>query len=127
MELASKEKIDWTGFRERGEQPPNTLLIGFEAVNRLVPSFRIAHILRVGRALKKNNADQAGKFGGGFKVGAVVITRCSFDLLVEANRSRRAFKIKKKLLCYEVQDSRLSKEADTNLIFVKINLRRLPT
>ena len=94
MELASKEEIDWTGFWERGEQPPNTLLIGFEAVNRLVPSFRIAHILRVGRALKKNNADQA---------------------------------IKKKLLCYEVQESRLSKEADTNLIFVKINLRRLPS
>ncbi|CAB9522023.1 Modification methylase [Seminavis robusta] len=145
LEVASKQVIDWTAFKEEGRQPPGTVLVRCETINRLVPSFRMVYLVRIGKTFKKSVSDQAGQFGEGFKVGALVAVRNDFTLVVEAGQStrkvagqstrkgppktcRREFLINKGVLCYSKQESRLSKEAkeNPNLIFVKLHLKQPP-
>ena len=125
MEVVGHAEIHWASLLEQGKQPNDTLLVRFETVNRISPDFKMVHLVRIGRTLKAESSDQAGKFGEGFKVGAVVAARNSFALVVETKSERRSFIIKKNELCYEKQDSKLSKAAKKSpgLIFVKMCLR----
>jgi hypothetical protein len=125
IEYYSRDVIDWTSFLENGHQPPNTCIGRFVAINRVVSQFRMNHLFSIGRSSKDKVLDAAGKFGEGFKVGALEAARKGYEITVEANKKRRSFVIRKNHLCFQQQDSMLSKEANEHprLIFVRLKLR----
>jgi DNA (cytosine-5)-methyltransferase 1 len=72
--------------------------LSLEAVNK-AKGFRIEKLERIGSSTKRGDAELAGAFGEGFKVGALVAARNGYKLFAEGGGRRREFKLNKNSLC----------------------------
>ena len=127
MRLVAREEADMDDLTKFGRQPHKTLLIHFEAVNRILPEkFKMSHITTIGKTKKKNKKHQAGQFGEGFKVGALAAARCGFRVDVQAKGKKIVFVIKKGYFCFNNLNSSFSKAAKSNpnLIYIRLKLQK---
>jgi hypothetical protein len=66
--------------------------LSLEAVNK-AKGFDIEMFETIGTSTKGYDAELAGAFGEGFKVGALVAARNGYELFAEGGGDRREFKI----------------------------------
>jgi hypothetical protein len=70
-----------------------SILVSFEAQNKTKGGCNITDIEKIGVTSKRDDLEQAGTYGEGFKVGALVATRKDYRVFAQVDCKRREFKL----------------------------------